>query len=139
MSSPSRPDFATPRDQPLTLPRSVAIVKNKLRTSNRRPLETKARAAAANLEFEEAARLRDEIKRLKLLDLEFANEVLTASGEAVDTGAAKRVRSEARADAAARFKKGRGRRPGPYGAPARGCGRSPQSSQRPLASRPGDP
>jgi excinuclease ABC subunit B len=35
------------------------------------------RAAAANLEFEEAARLRDEIKRLKMLDLEFAKDALS--------------------------------------------------------------
>ena len=41
-----------------------------------RDLEGRMRAAAANLEFEEAARLRDEIKRLKLLDLEFARDAL---------------------------------------------------------------
>jgi excinuclease ABC subunit B len=40
-------------------------------------LETKMREAAGNLEFETAARLRDEIRRLKLLDLEFAKEMLT--------------------------------------------------------------
>ncbi len=54
-------------------------------------LEAKMREAAANLEFETAARLRDEIKRLKMLDLEFANEVLTAPGEAVDKTMVKRV------------------------------------------------
>src|SRR6201996_8497925 len=37
-------------------------------------LESRMKNAAANLEFEEAARMRDEIKRLKMLDLEFANE-----------------------------------------------------------------
>ncbi|MCR6659822.1 MAG: excinuclease ABC subunit UvrB [Asticcacaulis sp.] len=37
-----------------------------------RDLEAKMREAAGNLEFETAARLRDEIKRLKTLDLEFA-------------------------------------------------------------------
>jgi excinuclease ABC subunit B len=67
------------------------------------------RAAASNLEFEEAARLRDEVKRLKLLDLEFANEAMTGAGEAVDTSAPKAARAEARAQAAARFRKG-GRR-----------------------------
>jgi excinuclease ABC subunit B len=38
--------------------------------------EAKMREAAGNLEFETAARLRDEIKRLKLLDLEFAKDML---------------------------------------------------------------
>jgi excinuclease ABC subunit B len=74
-----------------------------------RDLEGRMRAAAANLEFEEAARLRDEVKRLKLLDLEFANEALTPAGEAVDREATRRTRAEARAEAAARFRKG-GRR-----------------------------
>jgi excinuclease ABC subunit B len=72
-----------------------------------RDLEGRMRAAASNLEFEEAARLRDEIKRLKMLDLEFANDALTAPGEAVDKGAVKRVKAEARAEAAERFRKGR--------------------------------
>ena len=69
-------------------------------------LEAKMREAAANLEFETAARLRDEIKRLKLLDLEFANEVLTPSGETVDKAAPKAMRAEARAEAAEAFRKG---------------------------------
>jgi excinuclease ABC subunit B len=72
-----------------------------------RDLEGRMRAAASNLEFEEAARLRDEIKRLKMLDLEFANDILTAPGEAVDRTAVKRVKAEARAEAAERFRKGR--------------------------------
>ncbi len=38
------------------------------------------RKAAADLEFEEAARLRDEVKRLKMLDLEFAKEGVHAGG-----------------------------------------------------------
>ena len=74
-----------------------------------RDLEGKMRAAAANLEFEDAARLRDEIKRLKMLDLEFANDAMTPAGEAVDREAVTRVKAEARAQAAARFRKG-GRR-----------------------------
>ena len=41
-----------------------------------RDLEAKMRQAAADLEFETAARLRDEIKRLKMLDLEFAKDAL---------------------------------------------------------------
>lgn len=72
-----------------------------------RDLEAKMREAAANLEFETAARLRDEIKRMKLLDLEFANEALTGAGETVDTSAPKRVRAEHRAEKAEAFRKGR--------------------------------
>ena len=70
-------------------------------------LETRMRTAASNLEFEEAARLRDELKRLKLLDLEFANEVMTSEGEAVDRAAPKQMRAEARAASAEAFRKGR--------------------------------
>ncbi|AYV46777.1 excinuclease ABC subunit UvrB [Caulobacter flavus] len=72
-----------------------------------RDLEAKMREAAANLEFETAARLRDEIKRMKLLDLEFANEALTGAGEAVDKSAPKRVRAEHRAEQAEAFRKGK--------------------------------
>ncbi|HEY5070534.1 MAG TPA: excinuclease ABC subunit UvrB [Caulobacteraceae bacterium] len=71
-----------------------------------RDLESRMRTAASNLEFEEAARLRDEIKRLKLLDLEFANDALTGAGETVDRAAPTRARAAARAEAAARFRKG---------------------------------
>jgi excinuclease ABC subunit B len=71
-------------------------------------LEARMREAAANLEFETAARLRDEIKRMKLMDLEFANEALTAEGEAVDRSLPGRVRKEIRAEKAEAFRKGRG-------------------------------
>jgi excinuclease ABC subunit B len=74
-----------------------------------RDLEAKMRAAASNLEFEDAARIRDEIKRLKMLDLEFANEVMTPAGETVDRGVVKHARAEARAERAERLRKG-GRR-----------------------------
>ncbi|MBO9710471.1 MAG: excinuclease ABC subunit UvrB [Caulobacter sp.] len=70
-------------------------------------LEARMREAAANLEFETAARLRDEIKRMKLMDLEFANEALTAEGEAVDRSLPGRVRKEIRAEKAEAFRKGR--------------------------------
>jgi excinuclease ABC subunit B len=70
-------------------------------------LEDRMREAAANLEFEEAARLRDEIKRMKLMDLEFANEVLTAEGETVDKTAPKRWRADAAAEKAEAFRKSR--------------------------------
>ena len=73
-------------------------------------LETRMREAAANLEFETAARLRDEIKRLKMLDLEFANEMLTSEGETADRGAVKKVKAEVRAEKAEEFRKARGRR-----------------------------
>jgi excinuclease ABC subunit B len=72
-----------------------------------RDLEARMRAAASNLEFEEAARLRDEVKRLKLLDLEFASDALAPAGEMGDREAVKRVRKEARAEAQERFRKGR--------------------------------
>ncbi|MDR3513844.1 MAG: excinuclease ABC subunit UvrB [Caulobacteraceae bacterium] len=75
-----------------------------------RDLEAKMREAASNLEFETAARLRDEIKRLKLMDLEFANDVLTPAGETPDREVVPRLRAEARAEAAERFRKGRGKR-----------------------------
>ena len=77
-----------------------------------RELEGRMRKAAADLEFEEAARLRDEIKRLKMLDLEFANEALTPEGETPDRGAVKLARAEARAEAAERYRRGGRRRRG---------------------------
>jgi excinuclease ABC subunit B len=72
-----------------------------------RDLETRMRDAASNLEFETAARLRDEIKRLKLLDLEFANEALTGAGEAADKSVPKALRKQARVEAAEAFRKGK--------------------------------
>jgi excinuclease ABC subunit B len=73
-------------------------------------LEARMREAAANLEFEEAARLRDEIKRLKLLDLEFAADALSGDGEPVDRSVLKQARAEARAEKAQEMRKMRGRR-----------------------------
>ena len=70
-------------------------------------LEGRMRNAAANLEFEEAARMRDEIKRMKLMDLEFANDLMTPEGEAVDKAAPKHWRADAAAEKAEAFRKGR--------------------------------
>jgi len=75
-----------------------------------RDLETRMREAASNLEFEEAARLRDEIKRMKMLDLEFAADALAGSGDESASDTARRVRKEHRAETAERMRKGRGRR-----------------------------
>jgi len=74
-----------------------------------RDLESRMREAASNLEFEEAARMRDEIKRLKLLDLQFANEAMTGDNEQADPSLPKRERATARAEAAARMRKARRR------------------------------
>jgi excinuclease ABC subunit B len=78
--------------------------------STLRDLESRMREAAANLEFEEAARLRDELKRLKMLDLEFANEVMTGEGETADRDVARRERATARAEKQARYMRPKQRR-----------------------------
>jgi excinuclease ABC subunit B len=77
-------------------------------------LETRMREAAANLEFEEAARLRDEIKRLESIELEMPGGV----GEGVQAGYQSgpdrpRPRSTG---GAVNSRKGRARRPPPGGA-----------------------
>ena len=71
------------------------------------PGDPHAQSAAADLEFETAARLRDELKRLKLMDLEFANDLATPAGEAVDTAEPGRLRKAAREEREAAFRKGR--------------------------------
>ena len=69
-------------------------------------LEGRMREAAANLEFETAARLRDEIKRLKMLDLEFAADAMSATGEAEAKAEVQSARAEYRARYAERPKRG---------------------------------
>ncbi len=64
-------------------------------------LETRMRDAAANLEFEEAARLRDEIKRLEDTELELPPGA--ARGDGSGGGFAARIQ---RADAASKSRKG---------------------------------
>ncbi len=71
-----------------------------------RDVEKKMREAAANLEFEEAARYRDELKRLKLMDLEFANDLLS-DGAAGDRAVLKREEETAGVQ---KRRTGRGRR-----------------------------
>ncbi len=73
-------------------------------------LEAKMREAAADLEFEEAARLRDEIKRLEAIELEMPAG-MAESGVSYTAGA-KRDGSRPRSTAGAvNSRKGRARRP----------------------------
>lgn len=62
-------------------------------------LEKRMRDAAANLEFEEAARLRDELKRLQATELAVADDPMARQGEVEE--AAGRFRGERRYGAAA--------------------------------------
>ncbi len=61
-------------------------------------LRDEMRKAAENLEFEEAARLRDEVKRLEAVDLAIADDPL-ARQSAIDAAAEKAVKSRGRSSA----------------------------------------
>ncbi|MFN8725568.1 MAG: excinuclease ABC subunit UvrB [Rhodospirillales bacterium] len=77
-------------------------------------LETRMREAAANLEFEEAARLRDEIKRLESIELEMPGGVGEGAQAGYQSGPDRpRPRSTG---GAVNSHKGRARRPPPGGA-----------------------
>jgi excinuclease ABC subunit B len=73
-------------------------------------LEEKMKAAAADLEFEEAARLRDEIRRLEAIELEMpaGGAAEAAGGYAAKAGGKPAPRSTA---GAVNSRKGRARRP----------------------------
>jgi excinuclease ABC subunit B len=96
-------------------------------------LETRMHAAAADLEFEEAARLRDEIKRLEALELEYGGDGSAPVGTEGDSDAGA-MPAAAPSQAAARkalqgmASKTKSGRPKGYGArkgfgPGRGLGR----------------
>ncbi len=77
-------------------------------------LEARMREAAANLEFEEAARLRDEIKRLESIELEMPGGVGEGTQAGYQSGPDRpRPRSTG---GAVNSRKGRARRPPPGGA-----------------------
>merc|ERR1712034_53935 len=61
-------------------------------------LRTDMRKAAENLEFEEAARLRDEVKRLEAVDLAVADDPM-ARQQAVDRASAEATKSKGRSTA----------------------------------------
>ena len=70
-------------------------------------LEQKMKSAAADLEFEEAARLRDEIKRLEQMELAVADDPF-ARGDGIERSMADNTKKQAReAKAKARSLQGR--------------------------------
>jgi excinuclease ABC subunit B len=75
-----------------------------------RDLEARMRKAAADLEFEEAARLRDEVKRLKMLDLEFARDMVGGAGDREDELTASQFAPGSAARVTDAKRRGRGRR-----------------------------
>jgi excinuclease ABC subunit B len=82
--------------------RVTAKIDDKMQGSNLQAvlegLKTDMRKAAENLEFEEAARLRDEIKRLEAVDLVVSDDPL-ARQQAVEKASAEAVKSKGRSTA----------------------------------------
>jgi len=78
-------------------------------------LEARMREAAANLEFEEAARLRDEIKRLESIELEMPGGGVSEGAQAGYQSGPDRPRPRS-TGGAVNSRKGRARRPPPGGA-----------------------
>ncbi len=95
-------------------------------------LETRMRAAAADLDFEEAARLRDEIKRLRATELAVLDDP-TAKAIAIGRGAASPRRG--RGDAGIEGVGGIGAREGPRKPTLDEMGPGPQKESKPY--RPG--
>jgi excinuclease ABC subunit B len=93
-------------------------------------LETRMRAAAADLDFEEAARLRDEIKRLRATELAVLDDP-TAKAIAISRSSPSPWRGGSRGEAA----QGAGRREGPRKPTLDEMGPGPDKESKPY--RPG--
>jgi excinuclease ABC subunit B len=83
-------------------------------------LDKKMRAAAADLEFEEAARLRDELRRLEMLQLEYGGEAgaeVLGQPDDGESGAGAQPRVASRTPSQQTVRKSTSKRPGKSGRP----------------------